>query len=630
LARKTIWVGGHEFDPLDEFPAARAQVPDMAGRVIVQLHDAVLPAIRQRLRDDHALRLDEYVPGGAFVEDLDSEQIRRVRDDPAVRAVAPFGPRLKLPPSEPSGLDRRVVLFGDGDVDAVARAIEAIVHGPVDVHDDRAVGGAAQVLCTLGDPSDAERIAALNGVRWIEPVSPIIHDDAATTALLQSGRVGAVPVWEHGLHGEQQVIGVIDGFLDGGHCWFRDAEGTPPGAGHRKLVAIRSLLPVHPDRHGTFVCGIAAGDDVGAPGSDADRGIAWAARISFGSSADVPHRISLLKSLLEDAAGGACIHTNSWHEEPHAVAQYNQTAADVDAFVWENEDHLVLGSSGNTGEVLGPPGTAKNALCVSACGAGPDGPHFGDGTVGPTRDARPRQKPEILAPGCGVTSAREGATCLKITMDGCASSWATPAAAAGAALVRQYCMEGWHPTGARVADDAFVPSGALLRALLINAALGAVGGEVIPSAVTGWGALQLDRVLRFGDAGHGIAIVDVRHHDGLLTGAVADHEAVVPDGAQVLTVTLAWSDPPAPAGSADPVVNDLDLVVTSPSGDRAFRGNVFAGGASVAGGQADSVNTVESVLVETPEAGVWSVTVVAAAVAVGKPGQGYALVIRVD
>ena len=49
-------------------------------------------------------------------------------------------------------------------------------------------------------------------------------------------------------------------------------------------------------------------------------------------------------------------------------------------------------------------------------------------------------------------------------------------------------------------------------------------------------------------------------------------------------------------------------VVTGPGG-AFYRGNVFAGGWSVAGGGADSTNNVENVYVESPAAGLWTVTV---------------------
>src|SRR5204863_348753 len=79
-------------------------------------------------------------------------------------------------------------------------------------------------------------------------------------------------------------------------------------------------------------------------------------------------------------AEGARVHTNSWHDEPSI--QYNQLAADLDTFAWNNEEHLILGSAGNRFEQMGPPGTAKNVLSV-AVSRGPAPAGFGDGATGP-------------------------------------------------------------------------------------------------------------------------------------------------------------------------------------------------------------------------------------------------------
>lgn len=48
---------------------------------------------------------------------------------------------------------------------------------------------------------------------------------------------------------------------------------------------------------------------------------------------------------------------------------------------------------------------------------------------------------------------------------------ATPVAAASATLLRQYFMEGFYPTGLRTSADAFTPTGALVKAMLINSAV---------------------------------------------------------------------------------------------------------------------------------------------------------------
>lgn len=48
---------------------------------------------------------------------------------------------------------------------------------------------------------------------------------------------------------------------------------------------------------------------------------------------------------------------------------------------------------------------------------------------------------------------------------------ATPVAAASATLLRQYFMDGFYPTGLRTSANAFIPTGALVKAMLINSAV---------------------------------------------------------------------------------------------------------------------------------------------------------------
>ena len=103
------------------------------------------------------------------------------------------------------------------------------------------------------------------------------------------------------------------------------------------------------------------------------------------------------------------------------------------------------------------------------------------------------------------------------------------------------------------------------------------------------------------------------------------------DGAEPLKVSLAWTDRPGTIGADNPVVNNLDLEVTSPRGTR-FVGNAYRDGVSVPGdGDADPRNNVEIVLVEDPEPGEWTLNVRANQVNSGElPGQGFALVASGD
>ena len=339
---------------------------------------------------------------------------------------------------------------------------------------------------------------------------------------------------------------------------------------------------------------------------------------------------SLLQELTASAAAGAVVHSNSWHATtvggPRQPAVYDILARDVDEFTWTHESHLVLGASGNVDEEQGPPGTAKNAVCVSAAAFDGQVPRLGDGNAGPTADGR--RKPDILAVGCGVQSAIIGTDCGVGEMQPCASSYATPLAAAAATLVRQYLREGRHGSGAPDAALGFEPSGALLKAILVDSALpGGVEADY-PSDSTGWGLTLVDRQLPLSAARKRLLLHDVRRAQGLTTGTASEHPVQVTSSREPLSVTLTWTDPPGTLGAGNVAVNVLQLTVFAPDG-RVFIGNVFGDGESSAGGFPDRLNNVQRVIITRPELGAWRVSVLATAINVG-PRQGFALVITGD
>lgn len=80
---------------------------------------------------------------------------------------------------------------------------------------------------------------------------------------------------------------------------------------------------------------------------------------------------------------------------------------------------------------------------------------------------------------------------------------ATPLIAASAALVRQYFLTGFYPSGAPVPANQFAPSGALVKAVLLGGAAGLDGFESDtglplappPSFRQGFGRVHLGRSL---------------------------------------------------------------------------------------------------------------------------------------
>jgi hypothetical protein len=95
--------------------------------------------------------------------------------------------------------------------------------------------------------------------------------------------------------------------------------------------------------------------------------------------------------------------------------------------------------------------------------------------------------------------------------------------------------------------------------------------------------------------------------------------------AQPLKITMVYTDYYAVAGANPAIVNDLNLVVTSPIG-QTYLGNVFSGGWSQTGGTADNRNMEECVYLRQPEWGNWIVRIDAPSVPQGTR-QPFALVI---
>lgn len=638
-------------DPRPHGLACTSWQPAERRPYAVQFSRSLIREERQRIQCSCGLLLNAYVPKFTYVELVDEETVRQLARHPLVVSVLPLAPGHKIAPglgqqqvrTARPDLLLRVVLFPEADPAPIRDELEQMGAGALKFLDGRDKSRQARFEVHVPSQRLIGTIAELSGVSWIEEVAEILPSGNVPAAWLRTGPRNTTPGSDRALRGQNQIIGVIDGgVLNLEHCWFRDDANNTPSPAHRKVVGYRDRARLGDSLHAAFVAGILVGDDAENPDA-ADRGIASAARITYGNSNDIAGMAAAetLLDYLQDAADdGARIHNCSWHHS--AKPQYGQDAHEVDQFVWDNEECLVVGSSGNWGEKLGSPGTAKNALCVAAAYANGEASCLGDGAAGPSEDGR--WKPDLLAPGCGIVSADAASVCETI-LDAdmgavttpppmtcapetvfCAASFATPVVSAAAAIVRQYFVEGWYPSGAPTPADRRVPSGALLKATLLNAAARTRSGPAYPNAAEGWGLLQLDRLLCQGHGARRLWIADVRNTDGLFTGESTAHVVAVTAADEPLNVTLVWSEPPGQPQATDPVVNDLDLEVTSPDGRKTYLGNVFAHGESTTGGIPDDRNNVEMVLVEHPDPGPWTIAVRAREVNVGNTGQGYALV----
>ncbi len=341
--------------------------------------------------------------------------------------------------------------------------------------------------------------------------------------------VGPTPLSDHGLHGEGQIIALLDTGVDFRICYFAEPDGAMPPVNtgspttglawqnvvpsRRKIIAYDFLYSCDqfPGRtgcddpaaidsydkagHGTVAAATAAGDKGTPVVHDLADGVAPAAKLivqgaGYVGGDNCSQRPGIgcpvnLTPILEQAyKQGARIDSNSWGDRqgtpawlPPPTANYSQSAHDVDAFVWSHPDMLVIFNTGNYSHTgvppassLSAPGCAKNTLQVGGTRiTGRDNDNWLTlfSLVGPTRDGR--IKPDVVGPAWITTGDPSAQDACGIFYQG-GTSWSSPAIAGAAALVRQYYTDGFYPTGSATPANAMIPSAALMKATIIASA----------------------------------------------------------------------------------------------------------------------------------------------------------------
>jgi subtilisin family serine protease len=270
---------------------------------------------------------------------------------------------------------------------------------------------------------------------------------------------------------------------------------------------------------------------------------------------------------------------------------------------------------------LKTPENAKSVLAVGATNQAPSQESIGSGGRGPTSDGR--RKPEVFSPGINIQSARNGTTNQWRSMSG--TSMACPSVTGAAALVRQYLEEGYLPNGVQSASN-YDPTGAMVRALLMNASVNMSGPAGYPSNEEGWGRLLLDNSLWFAGESRRTVGMDLPNAYGRSPGGVLEFQVQVLNSNTPFRATMSFTDYPAQVFAGQAPVNNVDLEVIAPDGTL-YRGNVITNGQSSSGGAADAKNSTEMVMLSQPAIGIYRVRAVVTAVNQGNR-QGMAVVVN--
>ncbi|MDP7031769.1 MAG: S8 family serine peptidase [Gemmatimonadota bacterium] len=612
--------------------------PNETVSLLVQVEAPVQEGVVRAIRSAGA-RIESFIPRNAFLVRVRAGDRAALAAVPGVRWVGDYHPAYRISAQESTRLpggraDFTLLLFDDGDTGAVSGRITEL-GGEVEMVSANGINRA--IRCRV-DRSRIVDLAAHPAVRWIEPTERPRFQNADVQWVNQTFVSGDRKVWDEGIDGTGQVVMVGDSGIRTSHNMFRDDAVPITEWGqfptHRKVIAYEKAAPYGDilfgdtsgaSYHGTHTCGTVAGDDSPHGGSSND-GIAKGAKIYFVDAGGSTNGLYLPGDLNDyfqpaydgNAGGAARISSNSWGST--SAGAYTISCMQTDQFSWSHKDFLICVSNGNSGSVgsVGSPASAKSILSSGGTKNGSwAGQIYTSTSRGPTVDGR--TKPTVCSPGQSVRSASGSNDAGYQYMSG--TSMSCPNLAASAALLRQYFMEGWYPTGGAVAANAITPTASLLKAMLVNSGVDNFSSYSIPDMNIGWGRILLDQVMYFPGDGRRTLVVDAT--DGVATGEAHEYTVRVTDPSEDLKVTLVWTDYPGDPAAAVQLVNDIDLEVSHAAST--WLGNVWSGGQSSTGGSADSLNVEENVRRATPTAGEYTIRVLGANVPFG--AQPYALVV---
>ena len=558
------------------------------------------------------LRTVDVLSRSSLLVEADEQSLAKVRADGRFAVETEFRPSDKIAPQ----LAARIAA-GAGAVDVTVVTLSPDDHRRVQ---DRVVARGGEILTGCFNEgttfkarmpaSLVSELASFGDVRWMEVfVRPQFTNDRA----IEPAAMNVSNAWINlTLTGEGQFVSTSDSGIDLTHqdlvnqvVGYKVSEGC---VDHDSIG------------HGTHTAGSIAGDGTMSDGQI--RGSAWGAKLYAwfcGKDDDrgvyTPTTMAeLFRGVKEgeDAAWNAYIHSASWGSSK--AGEYDTRCADLDKYVWEHPDFLPVFSAGNDGEIgartIGSPAAAKNVLAVGATQntrtSYPADDHpTGDPTQtatfssrGPCQDGR--IKPDIAAPGVGILSTRaydheysrgvpESNTNYAFE---CGTSMSCPLTAGAVALVREWLIK--NPEAWKVEGKAEVPTAALMKAIVTGGAKDAAR----PNNDQGWGRIDLMETLS--PSNRAVKLIDrIPFADGEEFTWIVETTNAAP-----LDVQLAWIDFPGAASgsqSAPKIVNDLDLTVRTVGGGDLLYGN---GGSS-----ADSLNTLESVRIESASASRYFVTV---------------------
>lgn len=485
-----------------------------------------------------------------------------------------------------------------------------------------------------------------------EYIRPELHNDKARLIINIDRQTDGQLRANIPYNGEGQVVGVADTGLDSEHPDFEARI-------FKILARGRDGDASDPHGHGTHVAGSILGNGKASQGTV--KGMAPEARLFFQSIMDEQGGLGGIPLNLEDLFQeaydeGVRIHNNSWGA--FAESEYLFNSLEVDKFVHQHKDMLIVISAGNDGSAsqprnskpgyvdwlsLGSPATAKNALTVGASRSDrrkggfaslthgdswpdvfPEKPVGGEKISGDPQcmagfssrgpcGNESRIKPDVVAPGSNIASTRSsiapGANFWgpypgnrKYAFMG-GTSMSAPIVTGFAALVREFLIK----------EKSHNPSASLLKAVIINSSRMLRGDDaladhsMIPNFHQGFGCIDMAHALP--NTLHkqlNLEFIDSWQMSNLQFNATGQRflfNIDVEEGLP-LRICMTWTDPPGRG-----LQNNLNLFLMHKEKQTKWTGNEDIPRTITA---FDRDNNVEVIRIEKPIPGEYLIAVQAA------------------
>jgi hypothetical protein len=598
------------FDPLlpvlDRGIAADLQANDATNLYLVQFWTQPLEEYRMAIQDAGGV-LHKFLTNHAHYVRMTPEVRDSVSALPFVRWVGPVLPEYKLerefePPSASLARvasQRYSIMLNERGSEAQGRVVAALKILGAEVHGTTPLGFRVEATMSV---DQVQTLAVLDDVMFIDRKGDLELDLDIVRQIGGADYVESVA----GFTGQGVRAEVADSELDVTHPEWSAAPIIHISGGGVN--------------HGTSVYGIlfGRGADPQARGiiPDAVGIFAQSNTLLGGGLTRYTHTAELVDPL---GPYRAVLQTNSTGD-PRTFF-YTTISAEMDDVIFINDITITQSQSNSGTQNSRPQAWAKNVVSGGAVqhfdtlSRADDSWSVGSGSIGPGADGRIKPDLSFFYDKTYSATRRPGsppAGAATYTEFG-GTSGATPSIAGYFGLFYQMWSEQVFGNavpnpGGTVFENR--PHMTTAKAAMINTATQYPFSGLAHDMTRvhqGWGMPSV----RY--------LYDVRDKIGFIdeTEVLQNLESVeflpfVEPGEPELRVTMTYADPMGMPGAGVHRINDLTLKVTSPSSTVYWGNNgLLDGNFSSPGGSANTIDTVENVFIQNPEAGIWSVEVIA-------------------